>query len=459
MCNNFENWCGWMGELRSLDDHLTTCGYTIVRCTNKCMEDKKEVRILRRDLDQHLKNECPNRQYQCRHCETIGRYCDITTTHLDTCPKVKIPCPSTHCKALVARCNLSDHLTACEYTLLHCPNKCMENKKEVKILRCDLDHHLKDACPNCQHQCPHCKDTGRYCDITTTHLYTCPKVKIPCPNSDCKALVAHCELANHRSKCQFEKVPCKYAGIGCEEELLRKDLEQHEMDDAFHLHLAIETVNKQQSEISKQREEINEQREEINKQRVEISKQREEMNEQQEEMKAVKAKQKIMSDSIIAAQTGPCVFKMPDFSRYKSSKQEWYCRPFYSHPGGYKMCVRVDANGYGDGADTHVSVFVSLMKGRNDDNLPWPFTGKISFTLLNQLGDKNHHTRTISLQQDNEAGWRVVEGEFAATGFGYYTFISHNKLYAPWNCQYLKDNCLYFRVKVQVTNSWLTCTV
>ena len=123
------------------------------------------------------------------------------------------------------------------------------------------------------------------------------------------------------------------------------------------------------------------------------------------------------------------------------------------------MCVRVDANGYGDGEDTHVSVFVSLMKGRNDDNLPWPFTGKISFTLLNQLGDKNHHTRTISLQQDNEAGWRVVEGEFAATGFGYYTFISHNKLYTPWNCQYLKDNSLYFRVKVQVTNSWLTCTV
>ena len=61
------------------------------------------------------------------------------------------------------------------------------------------------------------------------------------------------------------------------------------------------------------------------------------------------------------------------------------------------MCVRVDANGYDDAADTHVSVFASLMKGRNDDNLPWPFTGEVTFTLLNQLADKNHHTRTISL--------------------------------------------------------------
>ena len=454
MCSNSENGCGWVGELRSLEYHLTTCEYTLLRCTNQCMEDKKEVRILCCDLDHHLKNECPNRQYQCGHCETIGRYCDITTTHLDTCPKVKIPCPKTHCKALVPRCDLSDHLTACEYTLLHCPNECMENTKEVRMLHRDLDHHLNKECP-----CPHCKDTGRYRDISTTHLDTCPKVKIPCPNSECKALVAHCELADHRSKCQFEKVPCKYAGIGCGEELHCKDLEQHEMNDAFHLHLAIETVNKQQSEINKQREEINEQREEIHKQQEEISKQREEISKQQAEMKAVKAEQKIMSDSITAAQAGPCVFKMPEFSRYKSSKRTWYSPPFYSHPGGYKMCVMVDADGFGDGPDTYVSVFACLMKGRNDDNLPWPFTGKITFTLLNQLGDKNHHTRTISLQQDNEAGWRVVDGKLAAMGYGHYTFIFHNKLYAPWNCQYLKDDCLYFRVKVQATNSWLTCTV
>ena len=334
------------------------------------------------------------------------------------------------------------------------------------MLRRDLDQHLKNNCPNRQHQCPNCKASGRHCDITTTHLYTCPKVNIPCPNDGCKALVPHCELADHRSKCQFEKVSCKYAGIGCKEELLRKDLEQHELDDTFHLHTAIETVNKQQSEINKQREEINEQRdeineqrEEINKQEKEINKQRVEINKQQKELKAVKAKQKIMSDSILAAQAGPCIFKMIEFSRYKSSNKNWFSPAFYTSPGGYKMCVRVDANGFGEGAGTHVSVFACLMQGRNDDNLPWPFIGKVTFTLLNQLEDKNHHTRTISFEQDNEAGRKVVDGELAAMGFGQYTFISHNKLYAPWNCQYLKEDCLYFRVKVQATTSWLTCTV
>ena len=55
------------------------------------MNNKEIVQLLRRNLDQHLKNKCPNRQHQCPHCKVTGRYCDITTTHLDTCPNVKIP--------------------------------------------------------------------------------------------------------------------------------------------------------------------------------------------------------------------------------------------------------------------------------------------------------------------------------------------------------------------------------
>ena len=332
-CNNCENGCGWVGELRSLDDHLTTCEYALLRCTNECMENKKEVHVLRRDLDNHLKNKCPNRQYQC----------------------------------------------------------------------------------------PHCKDTGRHCDITTTHLDTCPKIKVLCPNSECLVSVPRCDLSVHRSTCKFEKIPCKYAEIGCTKEPLRKYLEQHENDDTFHLHLAIETVNEQQK------------------------------------------KMKVMDDKAVSGQAGPFVFKMPEFQQHKSSNQEWYSPPFYTHPGGYKMCICVDANGCDEGEDTHVSVFAYLMKGKNDDNLPWPFRGDVTITLLNQLADEDHCTRTTSFSQDDEAD-RVVDSEMAPTGYGFPEFISHNELDpgALWNCQYLKDDCLYFQVKVQApkpTKPWLICTV
>ena len=470
-CNNRESKCGWVGEFRSLDDHFKTCEYILLRCTNECTNNTSKVYVLRRDLDHHLKNECPNRQYQCPHCKVTERYCDITTTHLYTCPKVKVSCPNDGCKTLVPRCNLSEHLTVCEYALLHCPNECMENTKVVKISCHDLDQHLKNECPNRQYQCRHCETIGRYCDITTTHLDTCPKVKIPCPNTDCKASVPRCDLSTHRSTCEFEKVPCKYAKAGCEEEPLRKDQQQHENDATLHLHIAIETVNKQHKEITKQREEIHQQQEEITKQQVvitkqqeEITKQRKEIDEQQKEMKAVKEEQKIISDTVMAGQSGPCAFKMPEFSLHKSLKQEWYGPPFYTHPGGYKMRIRVDANGCLDGAGTHVSVSAYLMQGRNDDILEWPFTGKVTFTLLNQLADKNHYTATTaSFPQDHKASRRVVDDEMATTGYGQPTFISHYQLRhdVMKNCQYLKDDCLYFQIKVQATKPakpWLKCT-
>ena len=337
--------------------------------------------------------------------------------------------------------SLDDHLTTCEYELLYCPNECMENSKEVQMLRRDLDQHLKDKCPNRQYECPHCKDTGRYCDITTTHLDTCPNVIIPCPNTDCKVSLARCDLSAHRSTCEFEKVPCKYAGIGCKEELVRTDLEQHENDVIFHFQLSIETITEQQKKINRQQEEVSEQR---------------------EEMKVVKQEQRLMADNITAGQSGPCVFKMPEYYQHKSSKQEWYSPPFYTRPGGYKMCIRVNANGHDYCEDTHISVFAYLTKGKNDDTLPWPFTGDVTVTLLNQLEDKNHHTRTLIFPPDTKANKRLVDGEKASAGYGLCKFISHDQLDAKLNCQYLKDGCLYFRVKVQAVKPmkpWLKCTV
>ena len=348
MCNNDENGCGWTGELRSLDNHLTTCGYALLRCTNKCTNNTEEVYVLRRDMDNHLTNTCPNRQYQC----------------------------------------------------------------------------------------PHCKDTGRHCETTTIHLITCPKLKIPCPNDGCDGSVPCCELSDHQTKCLFEKVPCKYAGIGCEEKPLHKDLQQHENDNTFHLHLAIETVNRQQKEMKAMKEEL------------------------KEEQRGIKEELRAMKEDIVHTQ-GPCVFKMPNFIQHKTSKQEWYSPPFYLHPGSYKMCICVDANGHRGGEGNYISVYVYLMRGKNDDNLSWPFRGEVTITLLNQLKDKNHHTETLPYPEDKDdrANRRVVNAERSPRGYGMPRFISHDEVgYVAWRHQYLKDDCLYFRICDTANPPWLTCT-
>ena len=89
------------------------------------------------------------------------------------------------------------------------------------------------------------------------------------------------------------------------------------------------------------------------------------------------------------------------------------------------MCISVDADGCDDGAGTHISVFAYLMKGKYDDNLPWPFTGEVTITLLNQLEDENHHTDMISFPPDSDTSGRVLDSERAAIGYGESEFISH----------------------------------
>ena len=52
---------------------------------------------------------------------------------------------------------------------------------------------------------------------------------------------------------------------------------------------------------------------------------------------------------------------MTNFEQHKIDSDQWYSPPFYTHPQGYKMCLKVYANGSGKGKGTHVSVYGYLM--------------------------------------------------------------------------------------------------
>ena len=102
------------------------------------------------------------------------------------------------------------------------------------------------------------------------------------------------------------------------------------------------------------------------------------------------------------------------------------------------------ANGRGKSKDTHISIFVNLMRGDYDNNLQWPFEGDIVVEFLNWRED-NHHYRgdTISLNRHNDTDGsftsRVTEGEYAPTLWGIPHFITHSSLlYDPdTNTEYL----------------------
>ena len=114
------------------------------------------------------------------------------------------------------------------------------------------------------------------------------------------------------------------------------------------------------------------------------------------------------------------------------------------------MKIGVWANGFEEARGTHVSVDACLLHGDNDGHVPWPFTGTVTIELLNQLEDKNHHSKTTT---------EVVNRSFNSTCsiLIHLCYISHSDLCynEAENCQYLKDDCLYFRVTVEAENNWL----
>ena len=155
----------------------------------------------------------------------------------------------------------------------------------------------------------------------------------------------------------------------------------------------------------------------------------------------------------------PFDFTMTEFKSKKKNDVDWYSPPFYTHSHGYRMCIRVDANGCGDGEGTHLSVYAYLMQGPYDDDLMWPFQGVITVQHLNQLEDGNHRIYTINFTGNTLpiAMNRVTSGERAGSGCGTHTSLPHTQLElnSKGNCQYLKDDQLKFRVS-KATNLHLT---
>ena len=114
------------------------------------------------------------------------------------------------------------------------------------------------------------------------------------------------------------------------------------------------------------------------------------------------------------------------------------------------MCIKVFANGNGDGACTHVSVFVYLMRGEYDDRLVWPFHANVTIQVINQKSNQEHFQKTIyfNKEADNDGySHRVISKERSSQGWGDPEFICHSELeFVTDTRQYIKDKCMKLRV-------------
>ena len=139
----------------------------------------------------------------------------------------------------------------------------------------------------------------------------------------------------------------------------------------------------------------------------------------------------------------PFQITMSDFETHKAADDVWFSEPFYTHPGGYKMCLCVYANGYWYAKQTHMSVYVRLMRGMFDEHLKWPVLCDITIELLNQKPNKGHRRGFRFGNSEDDNAFRVTEGERAKDGWGIHTYIPHTELYRHRD-DFINNGCICF---------------
>ena len=134
-CDNVERGCELKRIVGTLAEHVAVCKFTPVPCPNQCKEKDKITLCMRKDLDHHVHNECPNRDHECEHCGEKDTYANITQVHDRVCEKKIIPCTNTECTETIERGKMKCHLDDCDYTIIPC---------KYKNIGCDVELKRKD---------------------------------------------------------------------------------------------------------------------------------------------------------------------------------------------------------------------------------------------------------------------------------------------------------------------------
>ena len=142
----------------------------------------------------------------------------------------------------------------------------------------------------------------------------------------------------------------------------------------------------------------------------------------------------------------PQEFTLNKFDEFRKSKKPWFSPSFYTQLLGYRMCLRVNI----EDNDSCLSVYIYLMRGVNDNNLVFPFRGKVLVQLLNQKSGKHHETFIVFDDSvDVKHTMRVTDRERQELGYGNRMFIPINKILAgDLTHEYLQQGNLTFRVTV-----------
>ena len=335
-----------------------------------------------------------------------------------------ITCTNGSCEWKGSLCDLDDHKAGkgrkgCEYEPVPCTLDCGE-----KIVRINLTDHKEKECPLRPVVCKHCAWEGTS-QALNDHYSTCKEYPVSCPNGCSTDTISSQNIEDHLQECPEQQVACPYIDLGCRTLSKRNLLESH-----------VEASKDQHDKLSRDR--VCELTRIVMTMSLDIS----------NELSLITHPWLTNTKSFPSM---PWIIRLDVFAEKKVVDVKWTSDPFYATNTGYKFCVLVYPGGNGEENANHISVFTTLQRGPNDDILSWPFDKTVEVTLLNQLEDRFHHVDTIRFGRADDKCSQIKSGARSATGWGLPKFIPHIDLNISQsqNCQYLKDDCLFFKIELQ----------
>ncbi|KAJ8276031.1 hypothetical protein COCON_G00077830 [Conger conger] len=413
----------------------------------KCPEDQLPLDYAKIYPDPELEQQILALSIRCIHseegCRWTGQMKQLQG-HFSTCAFNVIPCPN-RCSAKLTRRDLPDHLqydcvkrkVKCEFCGNEftgeayenhqgiCPQESVycENKCGARMMRRLLAQHSVAECPKRTQPCKYCGKEFVF-DTIQNHQYHCPRFPVQCPNQCGTPNIAREDLAAHvKDSCCSALVLCPFKDAGCKHRCPKLAISRH-LDDTTKSHLTMMC-----NLVTRQRQEILELRREL--------------------------------EELSVSQDGVLIWKLADYSRRLQesklrSNHELFSPPFYSHRYGYRLQVSAFLNGNGSGEGTHLSIYIRVLPGEYDSLLEWPFSYKVTFSILDQsdpsLSKPQHITETFN----PDPNWKNFQKpsstarnslDESTLGFGYPKFISHEEIKKR---NYVRENAIFLKASIDI---------
>ncbi|XP_066451706.1 TNF receptor-associated factor 5 isoform X2 [Eleutherodactylus coqui] len=445
-CRNAPD-CDVKVALGRFQDHLGQCLYETIMCSNTGCHDK----VIRKDLDNHLATQCELRDEICAYCKKSMTSIDLQVHTRKYCPLYPVACLN-NCGNTCSREKVEDHLVVCPEAEVECPYtsygcyvKVKRGKLKVHEETFLRDHmlyvmnrntklekqmlDLKQSLEQKENKIQQLSNTVKWCEKECRQFLQL--------NGNGSHLFSAQSLASYMEKASWLEEQVIHLV-----QLISEEQSQHNLRP---LVTAIEGIKQKMSSMEVYKDRLDILEGQSSKHDIQINIHMSQLNSNEERFRLLEG----------TCYNGKLIWKITDYERKKKEAVEGrvvsiYSQHFYTSRCGYRLCARAYLNGDGSGKGSFLSLYFVVMRGEFDSLLSWPFKQKVTLMLIDQSGKKNHIIDVFKADP-HSSSFKRPEGEMNIAS-GCPRFVSHTQLENPKNACYVKEDTIFIKVAVDLTD-------